>query len=205
MLSNTASVCRWWVYTSSDLVFDKGTHEALSWCCHCLSAGRGNPSFVSEGSSTNSKNLKPSTKTEAVGARWWRWAAQIYMSRPTPPDHGYLASGGPSFHRESSKMFTRTVDHWDASCGETRWDSRLWGFLFKCSAPKDHSVFWTLRVVWAPTPHDAHLIWVDPMEKLTHSVYWSSGIWHEKYFWKITKWLKTLYTKTVAIVTITFE
>lgn len=62
MIFNTASVCRGWVYTSSDLVFDKGTHEALSWCCHCLSAGRGNPSFVSEGNSTNSRNLNSKTK-----------------------------------------------------------------------------------------------------------------------------------------------
>lgn len=37
-----------------------------------------------------------------------------------------------------------------------------------------------------------------PEEKLTHSVY------SEKYFWKITKLLKTLYTKTAAIVTFPF-
>lgn len=89
MLSNTASVCRWWVYTSSDLVFDKGTHEALSWCCHCLSAGRGNPSFVSEGSSTNSKNLKPSTKlkqTERVdGDERLRFTCLSQPSRPRLP------------------------------------------------------------------------------------------------------------------------
>lgn len=62
MIFNTASVCRWLVYTSSDLVFDKGAHEALSWCYHCLSAVRGNPFFVSEGNSTKSKNLNSSTK-----------------------------------------------------------------------------------------------------------------------------------------------
>lgn len=114
------------------------------------------------------KEAQKTAKTWSRRPNWSRRSTLMEMSfsdlhvSANPPDHGYLASGEPSFHRESSKMFTRTVDHWDVSCGEMRWDSRLWGFLFKCSAPKDHSVFWTLRVVWAPTPHDAHLIWVDP-------------------------------------------
>lgn len=77
MIFSTASVCRWWVYTSSDLVFDKGTHEALRWCCHCLSAARGNPSFVSQGNSTNSKKPELVNQTEPDGAHRRRWAAQI--------------------------------------------------------------------------------------------------------------------------------
>lgn len=79
--------------------------------------------------------------------------------RAKPPDC-YLDPGDPSFHRQSSKMFTRAVDHCDMSCGPTA-DS---GDCYLSAQPQR-----IIRSLWL-------YVWFVPVHHMIH-------IW---YGWKLT-------------------
>lgn len=137
---NTASVCRWRVYTSSDLVFDKGTTK--------LSVGAAAACLLKE--EIPPLSLKETQQTAKTWNRHPKWNRRSTSDGDEPL--AYKGMGHPSGLR--SNVF-------GTICGPTQGGCRLQGSFLKCSAPKDHRVFMTLCVVGAQTPHDEHLIWVD--------------------------------------------
>lgn len=150
---NTASDCRWWVYTSSDFVFDKGTTK--------LSVGAAAACLLKEEIPPLSlKETQQTAKTWNRHPKWNIWAHLMETScsaskvgvdprdcpllpRPCavkcsapPPITAARAAVQP---REAADSRDRSL-----SAQPQRIIESLW-----------------LCVVCAQTPHDEHLIWVD--------------------------------------------
>lgn len=161
MTFNTASDCRWRVYSWSDLVFDK---EPVK-----LSAGAAAACLMEE----EIPPLSPK-ETQQTAKAWTRQPNRTRSSTPTetscsdlkgsarPPDDR-LDPGDPSFHRQSSKMFTRAVDHCDMSRGPTP-DS--WDCYLSAQPQRIPRSFWLS-------------VWLVPIHHMMHIWYgWSRGESH---------------------------
>lgn len=168
MLSNTASVCRWWVYTSSDLVFDKGTHEALSWCCHCLFCWKRKSLLCLRRKLNKQQKPEAVDQTEAEGARWWRWVAQIYMSQPTLQTTATSHLESPCFTGRAVKCLPELsiTETWAVvRRGETA-DS---GDSYLSARPQRITRSFGLYVWFGPRRHMMH-IWYGWTRGETHSL-----------------------------------